>query len=413
MLRARLLARLAGALRDEPSLEPRASLSREAVEIARRLGDDDTLAYTLTSLFMATWGPDVDELAAIADEVGRLAEETGSADAALDALTLKGVVAWLTLADDAETVDDQLTTRWPGSSDRRHRGGRARCRTRSGRSSAATSPTAEQLEEDGAAIGARPQRGRRLLLPAGDVHPAPRAGAARRRSRTSSARRSTRTRATAHSAASSRVLECELGRESEARRAFDELAEERLRRAAARQRVAVLPLAARRGRGVPARPRPRPTVLYRLLAPYARVNAMAAGEVALGPVARYLGILATTTSRWDEAAAHFEDAIAMNARMGARPWLAHTQHDYARMLLARDRPGDNARARELVAEGGLDLSRAGHGQLGASRWGASAARAVLSSVAARRCADSGIGCRLKRASSNSAVSVVSDSSGMP
>jgi hypothetical protein len=24
--------------------------------------------------------------------------------------------------------------------------------------------------------------------------------------------------------------------------------------------------------------------------------------------------------------------------MGARPWLAHTQHDYARMLLARGRP---------------------------------------------------------------------------
>ena len=60
--RARLLARLAGALRDEPSLEPRSSLSREAVEIARRLGDKETLAYALTSLFMATWGPDVGEL---------------------------------------------------------------------------------------------------------------------------------------------------------------------------------------------------------------------------------------------------------------------------------------------------------------------------------------------------------------
>jgi tetratricopeptide (TPR) repeat protein len=45
MLRARLLARLAGALRDEPSLEPRSSLSREAVEIARRLDDKETLAY--------------------------------------------------------------------------------------------------------------------------------------------------------------------------------------------------------------------------------------------------------------------------------------------------------------------------------------------------------------------------------
>ena len=36
--------------------------------------------------------------------------------------------------------------------------------------------------------------------------------------------------------------------------------------------------------------------------------------------------------------------------MGARPWLAHTQHDYARMLLARDAPGDRERAELLLSE---------------------------------------------------------------
>ena len=40
----------------------------------------------------------------------------------------------------------------------------------------------------------------------------------------------------------------------------------------------------------------------------------------------------------------------MNASVGARPWLAHTQDDYARMLLERDQPGDSERARELLAE---------------------------------------------------------------
>ena len=39
ILRATLLGRLAGALRDQPSLGPRASLGREAVEMARRIGD--------------------------------------------------------------------------------------------------------------------------------------------------------------------------------------------------------------------------------------------------------------------------------------------------------------------------------------------------------------------------------------
>jgi hypothetical protein len=33
--------------------------------------------------------------------------------------------------------------------------------------------------------------------------------------------------------------------------------------------------------------------------------------------------------------------------MGAGLWLAHTQRDYAALLLARHRPGDVARAEEL------------------------------------------------------------------
>jgi uncharacterized protein HemY len=77
---------------------------------------------------------------------------------------------------------------------------------------------------------------------------------------------------------------------------------------------------------------------------------MASGEVAIGSVARYLGILATTTGRWDAAAEHFEDAITLNARMGARPWLAHAQDDYAHMLLQRPQPGDRQRALDLLAQ---------------------------------------------------------------
>jgi len=49
-----------------------------------------------------------------------------------------------------------------------------------------------------------------------------------------------------------------------------------------------------------------------------------------------------------EGRLHFEDALEMNARMGARPWLAHTQRDYARMLLARDGSGDRERAYALL-----------------------------------------------------------------
>jgi len=42
--------------------------------------------------------------------------------------------------------------------------------------------------------------------------------------------------------------------------------------------------------------------------------------------------------RWQDAERHFEDALGMNTHMGARPWVAHTEHDYACMLLARRQP---------------------------------------------------------------------------
>jgi hypothetical protein len=50
--------------------------------------------------------------------------------------------------------------------------------------------------------------------------------------------------------------------------------------------------------------------------------------------------------RPEDAKRHFERALVMNARMGALPWLAHTQADYGSMLLE----SDGKRARELLAE---------------------------------------------------------------
>jgi tetratricopeptide (TPR) repeat protein len=86
-----------------------------------------------------------------------------------------------------------------------------------------------------------------------------------------------------------------------------------------------------------------------LLAPYARHSAATPPELCLGSVSRSLGILAWTTSRWDEGVQHFEVALQMNAEMGARPWLAHTEYDFGRMLLERAAPGDSERAEELIS----------------------------------------------------------------
>jgi len=76
----------------------------------------------------------------------------------------------------------------------------------------------------------------------------------------------------------------------------------------------------------------------------------AQGAYSNGAVARYLGLLAGCLGRTDDAEHHFDDALTMNTHMGARPWVARTKLDLARLLATRDAPGDTTRARELLAE---------------------------------------------------------------
>jgi len=95
--------------------------------------------------------------------------------------------------------------------------------------------------------------------------------------------------------------------------------------------------------------RARADTLYQILLPFTGHNVVVGnGAACYGALSRYLGALAATLERWDDAARHFEDALAMNARMDARPWLAHTQEQYAAMLLARRQSGDREKAAALL-----------------------------------------------------------------
>jgi class 3 adenylate cyclase len=67
-----------------------------------------------------------------------------------------------------------------------------------------------------------------------------------------------------------------------------------------------------------------------------------------GPISFYLGMLATTTADWSAADGYFAAASATLEGMGARPWLARTQVEQARMLLARAEPGDAEQADEVL-----------------------------------------------------------------
>jgi DNA-binding SARP family transcriptional activator len=90
--------------------------------------------------------------------------------------------------------------------------------------------------------------------------------------------------------------------------------------------------------------------LSALLLPYADRVAITYPEISLGPVARFLGVLASATGRADDAERHFRAALQLSERIGARPSLARTQEDYARTLLERGQPGDAAHAGELASD---------------------------------------------------------------
>jgi class 3 adenylate cyclase/tetratricopeptide (TPR) repeat protein len=98
--------------------------------------------------------------------------------------------------------------------------------------------------------------------------------------------------------------------------------------------------------------------LHELLLPY-RDLAMVVPTTTLccGANARYLGMLAATLGEWVAAEEHFEAALDMDGRLQAWPWLAHTKHEFAHALINRGRPRDRCRADALLAEAAATAER--------------------------------------------------------
>jgi tetratricopeptide (TPR) repeat protein len=346
-LRAKTLARLAGLLRDRRSREPRLSHSREAVEIGRRLGDNAALAYALNGLHAANWTPDTaEQRLAIAMELTRLAEAAGDKERALEgqwartlALLELGQAAPARAAQEIQsrqavelkqplqlwitTMIQAMLELFGGRFDQAEE--LASQAYESGR----------QAHPEEALMSFRLQtfelaRVRGVLEPLEPTvrqtmleypwYPVWRALLA--------------------------LLHAEIGRPDEARVELAELAADRFE-ALPFDNNWLFALAIFTDCCQLVGDARWAEVLYELIGPYARSNAVGA-EVCTGSVARTLGILASLASRWEVAASHFEAALEMNASMGARPWLAQTRLDYARMLVARGASGDRERAIELA-----------------------------------------------------------------
>ena len=72
--------------------------------------------------------------------------------------------------------------------------------------------------------------------------------------------------------------------------------------------------------------------LYALLAPYSQFNTMSLLLLHEGSVSHFLGMLAAYLDNDADAAQHFDDAIAMNERMGWRPQLERTRRERKRWM---------------------------------------------------------------------------------
>jgi len=88
--------------------------------------------------------------------------------------------------------------------------------------------------------------------------------------------------------------------------------------------------------------------LYGLLAPHAERFVQVIFAANWGSVQRQLGMLAAVMERFDAAEEHFRAALAANGRIGAVLMTAETQVEYAALLARRGRAGDRDRAIALA-----------------------------------------------------------------
>ncbi|MEA2398606.1 MAG: hypothetical protein QOK25_2162 [Thermoleophilaceae bacterium] len=350
-LRARVLVRVAVQIYDRlGAADRRQELVDEAIAMARRLGDPATLGYVLHNAQLATWGPDTREQALEwSKEVLPLAEQDGDVELVL--VTHSRQADLLLELDDLPGADLEIE-----ALDRRVRDSgepRARAHVALQRSRRAAMDgrfdDAERLSVEAAELGARAGDSTIPVITMGQDW-----GLRWSQGRLGEIEPETRQFADALPGmpvwrAALAAVYCDLGREAEARRELERLA---ARDFAGVPRNAVWLLAAAILAEVCADlgDRERATTLYGLLEPFARRNVVSFFGLYLGPVARYLGLLAATREDWSAAADHFTDAVLSAERAGARPVLAILRIDEARMLAARDEPGDRERALELLAE---------------------------------------------------------------
>lgn len=353
-LRVRVLARTAAALwADAASAERRDALSRQVVRLARRLDDDATLGAALCARLETLWDPAMlDERVDLADELATLAARARDPGLQLEGHRWGMNCAWE--RGDIARADAELLGYTQIAQTLRS----SRALVSVALRHVVQRELAGDLPGIEAAVEVLVQRARQANDPLADGYRAVALLVPRRERGDIDAIeadldvvRDTARRIPGMPEVQTSLMGALLltGRQDEAQRLFERLAADDLAHipqgfgtvaAFGRLALACETLGNRQ----------HALALYERLLPHAEQAAVAGLDASCGAVARYLGRLAVMLDRPEPARAHFTAALAINARMGARGWLAYTQRDFARFLRRQPAPADSARAAALIDE---------------------------------------------------------------
>ena len=363
-LRAKVLAALSGAMLFSADTATRNAHSRDALEMARRLGDKEALVTALEpAFFYLNDRYDAEGQLAMAEELAQLARELGHRGAEFSALNNRLSTLAFSPVGDAASVDRDLErfsalareTRQPfytGTALRSH-AGEALLRGKL-KQARLQSFEAYQLLERSDADGAYQTFGVALLVRramqgrAIEIEQALRDGVRRF------------PKIAVWKSLLAWVL-AEDGQVSAARQLFDPLIAglEKIESAAWDADAVLLSHAAAALGDVEAAKRLYPEMLpLECYFPGFGITA------SFGCASRALGRLAATLGNLDDAERHFEHALDAERRRLAYGWIPRTQCDYASMLIDRDRPDDRTKALDLLGQA-LDKSQ----ELGLKGWG--------------------------------------------
>jgi tetratricopeptide (TPR) repeat protein len=356
-LRVKVLARLAVELYYTDQVERRAALGQKAVELAKALGDPAAQLIALYGRFRSVLGPDaLDERLAAAEEIVRLGEEIGDRETASRGRHLRLVT--LLERGDRAAVDDGIET-WSRHAEELRQplfrwqvlSFKTMIALLDGRFADGDALMKEALKTSGHGPGQAAQI---------------RFGAQRffhhwglgllEEMETQAREMADRYPWLPGWRTGLAVIYIELDRPVEARTYFEDLAAadfaDMPRDGNWLGSIAMASLACAYLRDFR-----RAALLYDLLEPYeGRCIVVHAGGFSLGSAATFLGTLAGTLGRFEEAARLFETAMAANEALGARPMTVMTLIQHAAMLTSRNGPGDASTVIDLLRRA-LDMAR--------------------------------------------------------